>query len=48
MVKNEASRRVLERIGMQLEGRLRQRVRKHGTFEDVLVWAALRVEFEHR
>jgi RimJ/RimL family protein N-acetyltransferase len=42
MVRNDASRRVLERVGMQREGYLRQRVRKGGVFEDVLLWAVVR------
>jgi RimJ/RimL family protein N-acetyltransferase len=33
---------VLAKIGMSLEGRLRQRVRKWGEYEDVLLWAVLR------
>src|SRR5262249_17100161 len=48
MVKNEASKRVLMRLGMQQEGYLRQRVLKHGQFEDVLVWAILRVDADGR
>ena len=35
-------RRVLEKIGMRREGLLRQRVRKWGRFEDVVVCAVLR------
>jgi RimJ/RimL family protein N-acetyltransferase len=42
IVKNDASGRVLERVGMQQEKYLRQRVRKRGVFEDVLVWAVVR------
>ena len=45
MVRNPASQRVLERIGMKLEGRLRQRVRKWEVFEDVLLWSILREEW---
>jgi len=33
---------VLERVGMRREGVLRQRVRKWGKFEDVVVYAVLR------
>src|SRR5208283_1719344 len=40
MVRNPASGRVLEKIGMKREGLLRQRVRKWGVFEDV-VWLAI-------
>jgi RimJ/RimL family protein N-acetyltransferase len=42
MVRNPASGRVLERVGMRQEGVLRQRVRKWGRFEDVVVYAVLR------
>ena len=42
MVRNPASGRVLEKIGMMKEGLLRQPVRKWGKFEDVVVFAILR------
>jgi [ribosomal protein S5]-alanine N-acetyltransferase len=42
MVRNPAAGKVLERIGMQREGLLRQRVRKWGNYEDVVVYATLR------
>lgn len=42
MVRNPASGRVLERVGMREEGRLRQAVRKWGRFEDVVLCAVLR------
>ena len=42
MVRNPASGRVLEKLGMRREGRLRQRVRKWGVFEDVILMAILR------
>jgi RimJ/RimL family protein N-acetyltransferase len=42
MARNPASGRVLERIGMRREGVLRQRVRKWGRFEDVVIYAVLR------
>jgi RimJ/RimL family protein N-acetyltransferase len=45
MTRNPASGRVLERIGMKQEGRLRQAAKKWGIFEDLLVWAILRDEF---
>lgn len=41
MVRNPASGRVLEKIGMKREGLLRQRVRKWGVFEDVVLMAVL-------
>ena len=44
MVRNPASGRVLERAGFQREGVLRQRVRKWGLFEDVVLLAVLRDE----
>jgi ribosomal-protein-alanine N-acetyltransferase len=42
MTRNPASGRVLEKIGMKREGLLRQRVRKWGVFEDVVILAMLR------
>lgn len=45
MVRNPASGRVLEKVGMKREGVLRQRVRKWGVFEDVVVCALLRAEW---
>ncbi|HXP59411.1 MAG TPA: GNAT family N-acetyltransferase [Dongiaceae bacterium] len=41
MVRNPASGRVLEKLGMKREGLLRQRVRKWGVFEDVVLLAIL-------
>jgi RimJ/RimL family protein N-acetyltransferase len=37
MLRNPASGRVLEKIGMKQEGILRERVRKWGIFEDVAI-----------
>jgi [ribosomal protein S5]-alanine N-acetyltransferase len=45
MARNPASGRVLLKIGMKREGLLRQRVRKWGVFEDVVLLAALRGEW---
>ncbi len=45
MVRNPASGRVLEKIGMKREGLLRQRVRKWGVFEDVVLLAILREDW---
>jgi ribosomal-protein-alanine N-acetyltransferase len=45
MVRNPASGRVLAKIGMKQEGLLRQRVRKWGVFEDVVLMAVLRAEW---
>ncbi len=45
MVRNPASGRVLEKIGMTREGLLRQRVRKWGVFEDVILLAILREDW---
>src|SRR5262249_18929431 len=44
MVRNPASGRVLQKIGMRPEGRLRQHVRKWGVFEDVQLLAILQEE----
>lgn len=45
MVRNTASGRVLARIGMQQEGRMRQLIKKWDIFEDVLLWSILREEY---
>jgi RimJ/RimL family protein N-acetyltransferase len=45
MVRNPASGRVLERHGFRVEGLLRQRVRKWGLFEDVVLQALLRADW---
>ena len=42
MARNPAAGRVLRHIGMQQEGVLRERVRKWGVYEDVVVYAILR------
>lgn len=44
MARNPAAGRVLEACGMHREGLLRQRVRKWGVYEDVVLYAALRDE----
>ena len=45
MVRNPASGRVLSKVGMKPEGLLRQRIRKWGVFEDVVLLAMLREEW---
>ena len=45
MVRNPASGRVLAKLGMKQEGLLRQRARKWGVFEDVVLKAVLRAEW---
>ena len=45
MARNPASGRVLQAVGMQREGLLRQRVVKWGEYEDVVLYAALRHEW---
>jgi ribosomal-protein-alanine N-acetyltransferase len=45
MVRNPASGRMLTKIGMKHEGCLRQRVRKWGLFEDVIVLSILREDW---
>lgn len=42
LVRNEASRRVLEKTGLRHEGTLRQAVYHRGRYEDVAVFARLR------
>ena len=41
MLRNEASGRVLEKIGFSREGVLRQRVHKWGQWEDVAICSML-------
>ncbi|HTL57773.1 MAG TPA: GNAT family N-acetyltransferase [Candidatus Limnocylindrales bacterium] len=45
MLRNPGSGRMLQKVGMTVEGRLRQRVRKWGVFEDVVVLAILREDW---
>ena len=45
MVRNPTSGRVLSRLGFEVEGILRQRVRKWGLFEDVVLQALLRADW---
>ena len=45
IARNTASNRVLEKIGMKLEGRLRQQIRKWGRFEDEWRYGILREEY---
>jgi RimJ/RimL family protein N-acetyltransferase len=42
MARNPAAGQVLRHVGMQREGLLRQRVRKWGVYEDVVLYALLR------
>jgi len=44
--RNPASGRVMQKLGMTREGRLRQYVSNHGTGEDVEMYSILRPEFE--
>jgi len=44
MVRNPAAGKVLRHIGMQQEGVLRERVRKWGVYEDVVLYAILRAD----
>lgn len=46
MVRNPASGRVCEKLGMRPEGVLRQRVKKWGVYEDVVIQAVLRQDLE--
>jgi RimJ/RimL family protein N-acetyltransferase len=45
MARNPASGRVLQAVGMQREGVLRQGVQKWGVYEDVVLYAVLRDEW---
>ena len=46
LVRNPASGRILEKVGMIKEGLLRGHVRKWGVFEDVATYGILRSDFE--
>ena len=46
MVRNPASGRILQKNGFQSEGLLRQRVRKWGIFEDVMLLSILRRDWQ--
>jgi ribosomal-protein-alanine N-acetyltransferase len=48
MARNPASGRVLARLGFRQEGLLRQRVKKWGVYEDVVLMALLRRDRAHR
>jgi len=45
--RNPASGRVLEKIGMQYEGHLRDHIKKWGHYEDVLIYGILETEIVH-
>ncbi len=45
---NPASRRVLEKVGMQLEGRLRQNLQLRGQWRDSLLWSLLEHDWRAR
>jgi RimJ/RimL family protein N-acetyltransferase len=47
MVRNSGSGKVLQKNGFELEGVLRQRVRKWGVFEDVKLWAMLHGDWQN-
>lgn len=42
MARNPAAGKVLQRLGMKREGLMRQRVRKWGVYEDIILYAVLR------
>ena len=44
--RNVASGRVLEKIGMQCEGCLRQHVKKWGNFEDIMGYGMLKADYD--
>lgn len=45
LLRNPGSGRVLDKNGFKQEGLLRQRVRKWGRFEDVVLWAILKQDW---
>jgi RimJ/RimL family protein N-acetyltransferase len=48
MTKNPASGRVMQKIGMQYEGRLRQQIKRWDAFEDAEMYAILREDYRSR
>ncbi len=46
--RNPQSGRVLQKLGMKYEGRLRQHVKKWSVYEDVVVYGLLRSEYDRR
>ena len=46
LLRNPASGRVMQKLGMRREGVLRGAVRKWGRFEDIALYAALAPEWE--
>jgi [ribosomal protein S5]-alanine N-acetyltransferase len=46
MTRNPSSGRIMEKIGMQLEGVLRQQIQRWGVFEDANIFAILREDYE--
>ena len=46
MAGNVASGRVMEKVGMKYEGRLRQHMKKWGEFQDMVVYSILKSEYE--
>ncbi len=48
MVRNPASGKVLQKNGFKLEGLLRQRIRKWGIFENVILLSILRQEWQSK
>jgi RimJ/RimL family protein N-acetyltransferase len=46
--RNPASRRVLEKLGMQCEGLLRQYIRKHEIYEDLWMYSILVADWRMR
>ncbi len=47
MGRNPASGRVMQKIGMHYEGRLKQHIQKWGVFDDLLIYGTLRERFDH-
>lgn len=48
MSKNPASGRVMQKLGMQLEGTLRQSLKRFGELEDAVMYSILREEYDER
>jgi [ribosomal protein S5]-alanine N-acetyltransferase len=48
MTRNPSSGRVMEKIGMQFEGVLRQQIQRWGVFEDANIYAILREDYRKK
>jgi [ribosomal protein S5]-alanine N-acetyltransferase len=47
-LRNPASGRVMQKIGMAREGHLRQHIKKWGQYEDIVIYGILKSDYEKR